>query len=65
MQIPWQTLHNMEYLKQNKYMYVGLKNRSANTFGAKSKITLVRVFIKYLITLGYLLRTKRLRAYSL
>ena len=25
----------------------------------------VRVFIKYLITLGYLLRTKRLRAYSL
>ena len=25
----------------------------------------VRVFIKYLITLAYLLRTKRLRAYSL
>ena len=25
----------------------------------------VRVFIKYLITLGYLLRTKRLRAYNL
>ena len=34
-------------------------------YGQMDCIIIVRVFIKYLITLGYLLRTKRLRAYNL
>ena len=45
------------------------KNRVSSFLDSvKSKVNeliTVRVFIKYLITLGYLLRTKRLRAYSL
>ena len=45
------------------YLWVQRPSRRLNVKKKRKKT--VRVFIKYLITLGYLLRTKCLRAYNL
>ena len=45
--------NSLNYMSENKYVYY------------RSIVVYVRVFTEYLITLGQLLRTKRLRAYNL